>query len=46
MFENILFAVIGAIAGVWIGIVVHGLELMIKARSYDLVNGQWVKRGE
>lgn len=32
---------LGLAAGVW----VHALELSIKARTHDLVDGQWVKRG-
>lgn len=37
----LLGAFVGAIAGIWL----HGLELMIKARTHDLINQQWVKRG-
>lgn len=32
---------LGLAAGVW----VHALELSIKARTHDLINQQWVKRG-
>ena len=45
MFENILYVGFGLFAGAVLGVWIHGFELMIKARTYDLVNGQWVKRG-
>jgi len=45
MFGNLLLVGFGLLAGAWIGSVIHGLELGIRARTHDLVNGEWVKRG-
>jgi len=45
MFDNLLLVGFGLFAGAIIGVWIHGLELWIRARTHDLVNGQWVKRG-
>lgn len=44
MFENLFLVGFGLLADAWIGSVIHGLELWIRAQTHDLVNGQWVKR--
>lgn len=45
MFDNLLLVGLGLLGGAVIGGWIFGMELALKARTYDLVNGQWVKRG-